>query len=855
MSNMQKDFKQKARRPDPRMLGSGLAHNAGEALKNRRSRLEQMEAEALGEVPQPQKPRGLADGGRATPALLGWGMARRAGEALAGRRSQIDGAVEGAGAPVAPRPAPTAGGLSNIRDGAVPPAHMLVAQRRGLADGGMPDRQAEIERKVRAIQRPPQQVLETGASVGSSRARNDYMRMGRPLRPLDVVNNQERAAAGLPSGAQVRAAAGLPATRPNPNMRFYQDGGDVEGPGGPTDDKVGPVMLSDKEYVLPADTVEAVGGPEALDELRDATHEFIDERNRPRGLADGGRAFVGPKDPGWLARQRGMARTERAARSAVDAGEASHAQQVLVDRNNQALDTPEVNNPLGEIPGVGLASRGASTASGAVQRGLSAAAPKVMDATKRGLGWAAEKANQVGLKAGLVKPRAVVETAKPPRAVVEVARPSPKMSGAATKEALKKGAMPTSGRVGANAATQLALGTSGAAASPGQTPTPEVPTTAGATTQPTATQLEDQRVGDALTRAGVSRADQGGAAYSYQQADMLSRQDAGLDAGRMRRLGGDQYSEGNADIYAGSTRADGRLNNFVGIGNRNRPNWEQRNPEAHQEALDRAAADKAKVTQLAVANIDGTADGLDRAWQLAAGDPEATAAVQQAINQRSLRQAALRGNKSAADILRQESADRTSLEVGRMAADADIARANATRDAGLARAMAATRNADRAYSLQERTARRADDKYNRELTMGMLEGTLGKQFDKDGNPNPAFADFFAKLNTTLQGRAGAGGKPLTMGDLEPQELKQLLDQYALKRKTEPSALRRGLEFITGNARPRSDDLEATAPDRNTAGRGWFGIPGYRDNMGYWRASPWDPTLEEQQLMGFDERAE
>lgn len=33
-----------------------------------------------------------------------------------------------------------------------------------------------------------------------------------------------------------------------------EHGGDVKGPGGPTEDKVGPVMLSDGEYVLPADT-------------------------------------------------------------------------------------------------------------------------------------------------------------------------------------------------------------------------------------------------------------------------------------------------------------------------------------------------------------------------------------------------------------------------------------------------------------------------------------------------------------------------------------------------------------------------------------------------------------------------
>lgn len=71
-----------------------------------------------------------------------------------------------------------------------------------------------------------------------------------------------------------------------------EHGGDVKGPGGPTEDKVGPVMLSHGEYVLPADTVNAVG-VDNLDALRDATHDF-------ENTAGGGR----PKIPGRL---RGMA--------------------------------------------------------------------------------------------------------------------------------------------------------------------------------------------------------------------------------------------------------------------------------------------------------------------------------------------------------------------------------------------------------------------------------------------------------------------------------------------------------------------------------------------------------------------
>jgi len=78
--------------------------------------------------------------------------------------------------------------------------------------------------------------------------------------------------------------------------------GIVEGPGGPVDDMVGPVMLSSDEYVLPADTTAAVG-VDNLDDLVDATHVPAELQRQLemdvdmgkknmrialRGLADGG---------------------------------------------------------------------------------------------------------------------------------------------------------------------------------------------------------------------------------------------------------------------------------------------------------------------------------------------------------------------------------------------------------------------------------------------------------------------------------------------------------------------------------------------------------------------------------------
>jgi hypothetical protein len=58
-------------------------------------------------------------------------------------------------------------------------------------------------------------------------------------------------------------------------------GGPVQGPGGPVDDKI-PAKLSNGEYVLPVDTVAAIGngdhatGVAQLDKLKQATHTPAD---------------------------------------------------------------------------------------------------------------------------------------------------------------------------------------------------------------------------------------------------------------------------------------------------------------------------------------------------------------------------------------------------------------------------------------------------------------------------------------------------------------------------------------------------------------------------------------------------
>lgn len=168
----------------------------------------------------------------------------------------------------------------------------MKSKLRKLADGGSPN----------------PSMLGTGAA-----ARAGGLLVGRGRQIDDAVD----AAAGAPAPAPTPAPAPAPqqvAQAPKKsglrsllgladggsylddgyNANRYQqsqlkDGGRVKGPGGRTDDKVGPVMLSDEEYVLPGDTADAIGR-DKLDAIRLATHEFKDERKESalRGRADGG---------------------------------------------------------------------------------------------------------------------------------------------------------------------------------------------------------------------------------------------------------------------------------------------------------------------------------------------------------------------------------------------------------------------------------------------------------------------------------------------------------------------------------------------------------------------------------------
>lgn len=89
--------------------------------------------------------------------------------------------------------------------------------------------------------------------------------------------------------------------------RRYREGGQVRGPGTGTSDSI-PAMLSDGEFVMPADTVRKVGA-RRLRDLIDATHTPVETRG-PNHLANGGYG-----DPDAFAQQMEQMRNQSRQRS------------------------------------------------------------------------------------------------------------------------------------------------------------------------------------------------------------------------------------------------------------------------------------------------------------------------------------------------------------------------------------------------------------------------------------------------------------------------------------------------------------------------------------------------------------
>lgn len=219
--------------------------------------------------------------------------------------------------------------LRALADGGSPDPSILGSGQAARAGTMLADRRRQIDAAVDAANGAPapapQQVAQAPKKSG--------------LRSL----------LGLADGGSY-LGAGYNANRYQQSQ--LKDGGRVKGPGGRTDDKVGPVMLSDEEYVLPGDTADAIGR-DKLDAIRLATHEFKDERKESalRGraddvpvdhLADGGNP--------WIVDSKGTVRTN----SFGDAAAGPGYQQARLPPPQPGTAVQVAQPPMGRRPPIDM---------------------------------------------------------------------------------------------------------------------------------------------------------------------------------------------------------------------------------------------------------------------------------------------------------------------------------------------------------------------------------------------------------------------------------------------------------------------------------------------------------------------
>ena len=252
---------------------------------------------------------------------LGTGQARKAGEELYRRSDRVDAAVEQASQPA---PAEREEREEDKRK---------VPEGFRFADGGTV---GSPLREEKPWWMPSLSWLGTGAARNAGEAM-----AGRPRQidnAVDAMSNGQAPQQPQYPQPQQQEEEEQP-SRPAPAGFRFADGGRVTGKGGRTDDQVGPVMLSDEEYVLPADTADAIGR-DVLDQLRLHTHDFKDDRKesalrKQHGtadhLADGG-------SPDWLEKGKALGQRALAGAQQYGAQAIDYAKSKLPGLQQQAAD-------------------------------------------------------------------------------------------------------------------------------------------------------------------------------------------------------------------------------------------------------------------------------------------------------------------------------------------------------------------------------------------------------------------------------------------------------------------------------------------------------------------------------------
>lgn len=224
-----------------------------------------------------------------------------------------------------------------------------------------------------AVQRPGGDYIRNPRSVLDARERAAGLADGgsapfgsRGLSGLrDLIPQME--AMGFRQQPAQPDPTGLRAVMPRVKAMGYMDGGRVEGPGGRTDDEVGPVMLSDEEYVLPGDTADAIGR-DKLDAIRLATHEFKDARKESalRGRADGGDGWYDDMMPmdhladggnPWIVDSKGTVRPNAFGDAAAGPG----YQQPRLPPPQPGTAVQVAQPPMGQRPPIDITPPGSRT--------------------------------------------------------------------------------------------------------------------------------------------------------------------------------------------------------------------------------------------------------------------------------------------------------------------------------------------------------------------------------------------------------------------------------------------------------------------------------------------------------------
>ena len=190
--------------------------------------------------------------------------------------------------------------------------------------------------------------------------------------------------------SQPSAAQRLRAAAHSGRQDFRQHGGRVSGPGTATSDSI-PAQLSDGEFVLPADTVKAVG-EQRLRALVKGTHQPSRKPKRRNHLADGGM----PDDPNKpkpssfgdaaaAATNPGVTQLQPTRDAASQIPTDGYPAAPKPDGSQNAWSNSElgrnVSNTMASLPGIGGVGRVAATG-GALSKGINAGAGAVDGASR-----------------------------------------------------------------------------------------------------------------------------------------------------------------------------------------------------------------------------------------------------------------------------------------------------------------------------------------------------------------------------------------------------------------------------------------------------------------------------------------